>query len=100
MFAYGVPLWKAVRVTMVESLAIGVISTALGIVGGLGLLWWFLNVLATQSMPEIGFDVVLSPGSLLVTFVIGVLAVGLAPLLTAPRRLRRMDVPSTLRVME
>jgi putative ABC transport system permease protein len=30
---------------------------------------------------------------------LGVVAVGLAPLLTA-RRVRRMDVPSTLRVVE
>ncbi|MFO7699368.1 MAG: FtsX-like permease family protein [Acidimicrobiia bacterium] len=100
LFAYGVPRWKAVRISVVESLMIGAIATVFGLLGGLGLLWWFLNVLARQSMPEIGFDTVLSPGSVLVTVVIGVLAVGLAPLLTAPRRLRRMDVPSTLRVME
>ena len=31
---------------------------------------------------------------------VGVVAVGLAPLLTAPRKLRKMDLPSTLRVME
>jgi putative ABC transport system permease protein len=100
MFAFGVPRWKAVRITVVESLTIGLFATLLGIVGGIGLLWWFLFRLAPQSMPEIGFDLVLSPTSVLVALAVGVLAVGLAPLLTAPRRLRRMDVPSTLRVME
>jgi putative ABC transport system permease protein len=100
MFAYGVTIRRAVRIIVVESFAIGAIATLLGVVGGLVLLWWFLTVLTPQSMPEIGFDVVLSPGSVLVTVIIGVVAVGLAPLLTAPRRLRRMDLPSTLRVME
>ena len=100
MFAYGVPRWKAVRIIVVESLTIGIFATALGIVGGLGLLWWFLYVLAPQSMPALGFNIVLEPASIALAVVIGVLAVGAAPLLTAPRRLRRMDIPSTLRVME
>ncbi|MGI9529276.1 MAG: FtsX-like permease family protein, partial [Acidimicrobiia bacterium] len=100
MFAFGVPRWKAVRITVVESFTIGVIATTLGIVGGLGLMWWFLFRLAPQSMPEVGFNLVLSAASVGVAVVVGVVAVGLAPLLTAPRRMRRMDVPSTLRVME
>jgi hypothetical protein len=41
----------------------------------------------------------LAPGSLLAAAAIGVGAVGLAPILTL-RRLRRMSVPSTLRVVE
>lgn len=100
MFAYGVPVWKAVRVTVVESFTIGLIATVLGVLGGLGLLWWFVTVLAPQSMPEIGLDVVLAPGSVVLAVIVGVVAVGFAPLLTTPRRLKRMDVPSTLRVME
>lgn len=100
MFAYGVPVRRVVRMIVVESFTIGLLATVLGVAGGLALLWWFLNVLAPESMPEIGFDVVLAPGSVAVAVIIGVVAVGLAPLLTAPRRLRRMDLPSTLRVME
>jgi putative ABC transport system permease protein len=100
MFAFGVPRWKAVRITVVESLTIGIIATTLGIAGGMGLLWWFLFRLAPQSMPEVGFDLVLAPASVGIAVVVGVVAVGLAPLLTAPRRMRHMDVPSTLRVME
>lgn len=100
MFAYGVPVWKAVRIAVTESITMGVIATVLGIVGGLALLRWFLGVAAAESMPEISFDIVLSPTSVVAAFAIGVMAVGLAPLLTAPRRLRHMDVPSTLRVME
>jgi putative ABC transport system permease protein len=41
----------------------------------------------------------LAPGSILMTLVVGIAAVTAAPLLIF-RRLRRMDVPSTLRVME
>jgi putative ABC transport system permease protein len=42
---------------------------------------------------------VISGATVLTAFVLGVLAVGLAPLLTV-RRLRRMDIPGTLRVVE
>lgn len=100
MFAYGVPRWKAVRMIMIESTLIGVLATALGGAGGMGLLVWFVRSLASQSMPQIGLDILLSPSSVVIAIAIGVVAVGLAPLLTAPRRLGRMDVPSTLRVME
>jgi putative ABC transport system permease protein len=41
----------------------------------------------------------IAPASLLAAAAVGVASVALAPLLSA-RRIRRMDVPSTLRVME
>lgn len=100
MFSYGVPRWKAVRMIMIESTLIGTLATVVGVGAGTGLLIWFVRNLADTSMPEIGMDLVLSPGSVLVAVAIGIAAVGMAPLLTAPRRLGRMDVPSTLRVME
>jgi putative ABC transport system permease protein len=43
--------------------------------------------------------VTLSPVSIATAVVLGVGAVALAPLLTL-RRLRRMDIPATLRVVE
>jgi putative ABC transport system permease protein len=46
-----------------------------------------------------GLDVAISPGTLATAFVLGVIAVAAAPLLTI-RRLRRMDIPGTLRVVE
>ncbi len=100
MFAYGVPRWKAVRMIMTESTLVGLVATVLGLVGGWGLLVWFIRALSPQSMPHIGMEMLVTPGSVAVAVVVGVVAVGLAPLLTAPRRLGRMDVPSTLRVME
>ena len=50
-------------------------------------------------MPDLGLIVTVAPATIVTAFLLGVLAVGLAPLFTY-RRLRRMDVPSTLRVME
>jgi putative ABC transport system permease protein len=50
-------------------------------------------------MPDLELIVTVSLSTIATAFVLGVVAVGLAPLLTL-RRLRRMDVPSTLRVME
>ena len=50
-------------------------------------------------MPDMGLDVVVSAGTVLTAVALSVIAVGLAPLLTA-RRLRRMDIPGTLRVVE
>jgi len=44
-------------------------------------------------------DVIVSPGTVLAAAALGVVAVAAAPLLTI-RRLRRMDIPSTLRTVE
>lgn len=50
-------------------------------------------------MPDFAIDPVLSAGTLVTAVLLGVIAVGLAPLFTA-NRLRHMDVPSALRVVE
>jgi putative ABC transport system permease protein len=50
-------------------------------------------------MPEIGFDVTVAPGTYLTALLLGIGAVALTPLLTT-RRLRRMNIPATLRVVE
>jgi hypothetical protein len=52
-----------------------------------------------QTFPELEIDVVVTATTLAAAAVIGVVACALATLFTAPR-LRRMDVASTLRVME
>lgn len=49
--------------------------------------------------PEIGIALTLSGGTVLAAVLLGAGAVAVAPLFTL-RRLRRMDVPSTLRVVE
>jgi putative ABC transport system permease protein len=50
-------------------------------------------------MPDMGLDVVISAGTVAIAFALGMLAVAIVPLLTV-RRLRRMDIPGTLRVVE
>jgi putative ABC transport system permease protein len=50
-------------------------------------------------MPDLGMIVSIAPSTTATAIALGVFAVGIAPLFTF-RRLRRMDVPSTLRVME
>jgi putative ABC transport system permease protein len=99
MFAYGVRPRTVVRMLVAESTIVGVLATIVGLIGGLALFQYFITQWA-QTMPEIAIPVQMSPATLLWAVGVGVVAVGLAPLLTAPRKLRRMDLPSTLRVME
>jgi putative ABC transport system permease protein len=66
---------------------------------GLVLVRWIITTTVAATMPEMGLDIVVSAGTVLTAVVLGVVAVALAPLLTV-RRLRRMDIPGTLRVVE
>ncbi len=99
MFAYGLPVRSVLGMAVVESAILGVISTILGLVGGYLMLQWVVTALLPATMPDLGVDVVIKPITLAVAIALGIAAVAVAPLLTV-RRLRKMDVPSTLRVME
>jgi len=99
MFAYGVPLRSVLRLAVVESLIMGVLATVIGVALGVAILGWVVNVNLKEVLPELGTVTTLSSGSVLLAAVAGIGAMALAPVLTV-RRLRRMDVPSTLRVVE
>lgn len=99
MFAYGVPVKKALRMAVVENTLIGVAATSIGFGGGLGMVWWVVNVTAKETMPDIGLAMELSPTTLGTIVGLGILAVAVAPVFTV-RRMRHMDLPGTLRVME
>lgn len=99
MFAFGVPPRRALGIAVVESALIGVLATAVGIAAGIGVLSWVIGQLVIEVFPELGVEVIMSAGSIGTAVLVGVVAVALAPLLNAPR-LRRMDIPSTLRVVE
>ena len=99
MLAYGVPVRSVLGMAMLESAVLGVISTLFGIAGGWLLLSWVVNALMPRTFPEMGVDMVLNPPALAIVAAAGILSVALAPALTV-RRLIKMDVPSTLRVME
>ncbi|MEZ5179064.1 MAG: FtsX-like permease family protein [Acidimicrobiales bacterium] len=99
MFAFGVPLRTVVLELVVESALIGVVATAVGIGLGLGLLGWITGTLLPTTLPDLAVEPVVGVSTYVTAAVLGVVAVAVAPLLTV-RRLRRMDLPSTLRVVE
>jgi len=99
LFAFGVPVRSGLRLAMVESVFVGALGTLIGIAAGVAVVSWTMTDLLDETLPELGGVVVLAPASIATAVVVGIGAVALAPLLTA-RRLRRMDIPSTLRVIE
>ena len=99
MFAYGIKVRTALRMAMTESLMIGIAASAVGLVGGVAMLYYMTGELIASTLPEFGMKVTLNGTTILAVVLLGVVAVALAPLLTA-RRMRRMDIPGTLRLME
>ncbi len=99
MAAFGVPYRTIMRMAVVESTILGVIATVVGAILGFGLLLYIVEVIFPMTSPDLGLVITFTPTSVLTVIILGVIAVGLAPLLTI-RRLRRTDIPSTLRVME
>ncbi len=97
--AFGIPVRSILRMNVVEGLIIGAVGTVVGIVVGTQVLRWISTTLAERTIPDIGLVIRLSAGTVVTAFVVGVLAVSTAPVLTV-RRLRRMDVPSALRYVE
>jgi putative ABC transport system permease protein len=99
MFAFGVRIRTALRMAIVESFVVGLIATIVGVAAGLGVVWWALNSLMADTMPDFAPDLFLNPGTLVSVALLGIVVVALAPVFTV-RRMRRMDLPGTLRLME
>lgn len=99
MRAFGLPVRSVLGVITKESVVIGVVATAVGVLVGTLMLEWMLRSLARRTLPEFGIDRYVSPTTLLLAATIGIAAVTIAPLFLL-RRIRNMDLPSTLRVME
>ena len=99
MAAFGVPYRTVLRMAVVESATLGAFATVVGAVLGFGLLLYMVEVLLPRTSPELGFIITFTPTSVATIILLGVVAVGLAPLLIT-RKLRRANIPSTLRVME
>jgi putative ABC transport system permease protein len=99
MLAFGVTTGRAVSLAVAESLIAGVLGTLVGLAGGYLVTSWVVNETLPETLPDLGLLIQIAPVSLLIAALVGVLSVALAPLMSA-RRIRRMDVPSTLRVME
>jgi putative ABC transport system permease protein len=88
-----------IGVEVVESFIIGVIGTAAGLAGGYLLLDWLNRSLLPTTVPDIGIVTAVATSTVVLALLMGVLAVAIAPVLTL-RKLLRMDIPSTLRVVE
>lgn len=99
LFAFGFPLRRVVRMDLTEGAILGILGTITGVAAGRAVLGWVTTELTGNTMPELGLDVAISAATLATAIVLGVVAVAAAPLLTI-RRLRRMDIPGTLRVVE
>jgi putative ABC transport system permease protein len=99
MFAFGVPVGTVLRMAMIENLLLGLGATAAGVGAGWVLLRLLIRTRVEDTLPEIYIKPTIDPSTLAIAVVLGVLVVALAPLLNW-RRLRSMDVPSTLKVME
>ncbi|MGF1598374.1 MAG: FtsX-like permease family protein [Acidimicrobiales bacterium] len=99
MRAFGLPVRTVLGVVMKESVIIGIIATVIGLAAGITFLRWMLTSLATTTLPDVGIDTYLSPTTILVTAIVGIISVGATPLLLV-RRLRNMNLPGTLRVVE
>ena len=99
LFAFGVRPRMVLWLQMGEDLLLGVLGAALGLAAGIPLLRGFMAVRMEDMLEEIGLVVTVAPATLVAIVALTAGVVALTPLVLA-RRLRRIDVPSTLRVME
>ncbi len=99
MRAFGLPTRTVLGVVIKESVIVGVIATILGLLGGVVFLRWMLDSLASTTLPDVGIDVYVSPTTIVIAAIVGIASVAATPLLLA-RRLQRMNLPGTLRVVE
>ena len=99
MFAFGVKVRTALWMAITESLVIGTLATIIGVAGGLGMVWWMTQRLFAETLPDFDLNVILEPTTLTIIGVMGVVAVAIAPLFTV-RRMRRMNLPGSLRLVE
>jgi putative ABC transport system permease protein len=99
MFAFGLRIRTVTRMQMAENLITGALGTVIGSAIG----WVILNAMMVarieEQLAEFKFTVAVSSMTLVVSALLGVLVVTLTPVLSV-RRMLRMDIPSTLRVME
>lgn len=99
MQAFGLPVRSILGIIVKESVVIGMLATLIGVAIGTAMLDWMLGSLVSRTLPQFGIDRYLAPATLAWAAGVGVIAVSVAPLFLV-RRIRRMDLPSTLRVME
>lgn len=98
MAAYGIRIRTMLGMSVVELALIGFMGTILGLALGFAALKGLLAI-NQSAMPELQMITRISPKTILLTIVMGIGVSALAPVFGIAR-LRRMNIPSTLRVME
>ncbi len=99
MFAFGLRIRTVTRMQVIENMLIGILGTIVGIILGWLALQAFISTRIEEQLENINFIIDISPTTILISAVLGVLVVALTPLLSI-RKMMKMDIPSTLRVME
>lgn len=99
MFAFGLPIRTVTRMTLIENLVIGILGTSVGIGAGWLVLVWMMNERMERILPDVHLTTTVQLLSLVAAVLLGVGVVALTPLLNL-RKMTRMNLPSTLRVME
>jgi putative ABC transport system permease protein len=99
MRAFGLPSRTVVASVVKESVLVGVAATVIGVVAGTVFLGWMLRSLANTTVPDLQMDIYLSPQTIVVAAAVGIIAVAATPLFLIGR-VRNMNIPDTLRVME
>lgn len=99
MFAFGLPIGAVLRANIFESAVVGALGTGIGFVLGRSLLQVIVEVLLPSTVPDLAVTVDVAMSTWVTAGVLGTLAVAIAPAFTL-RRLRRMNIPATLRLVE
>ena len=88
-----------IGILAIEGLILGTVATAIAIVLGYGMLLWMIRALIPASYPDMGVVLAIDLTQMAAILAAGIAVVALAPALTV-RKLRRMDIPGMLRVLE
>jgi putative ABC transport system permease protein len=99
MFAFGLRIQTATRMAMLENFITGLLGTVIGCVLGSLLLVWLIKYRIEMLTPDFSFAVSVSSTTFLFAILAGIGVVTLTPIFTI-RKMARMNIPDTLRVME
>jgi putative ABC transport system permease protein len=99
MLAFGLRVRDVIGVLIREAVVVGALATLIGAVAGTAVLQWMLDSLAARTLPDFDISREISGTTIATSVLVGVASVAIAPVFLV-RRIRRMDLPDTLRVME
>jgi putative ABC transport system permease protein len=99
MFAFGLKPRTVLWVQMGENFLLGMVGTGIGVALGYPILQQFMAVRMESMLENIGLVVSVAPLTMVVIVLVTAGVVALTPLVNY-RRLLRIDIPNTLRVME